>query len=263
MWKWIAATMALLALVGAVAVVTGAELINKPPSSDMGECQTEAASASQGTVVVLIGTNASDATLEDIHLRHLQDVVLPDAARNGARVIEGTISNDSERDPTLVADISFMPTGEGSDNPENQVKWADDQKEMFLRCTRNGLVREPADRSDVFGAISWASSLLPERAEPRRIVVLSDAINTTEGCNLTGRDIVSSAGRAAVMADCGGSNFTGLAGTEIWLGGVGMSSGGDSTGTRTPSQLEDFWSWFIAEHRGRVTRAGTTLLPEG
>jgi hypothetical protein len=262
MWKWIAATTAVLVLACGIAVATGADLIHQPPTSELGECRTEPASNSQATIVVLLGTNASDASLVSTHMRHLQEVVLPEAARDGARVIEGTISGDSERSPTLVADISFLPTGEGSDNPENQETWADDQTDVFLRCTRAALLDEPADRSDVFGALAWGSNLLPDHAELRRIVVLSDAINTTEGCNLTGRDIDSADGRAAVMADCGGADLSGLTATEVWLAGVGLSSGADSTGTLTPSELEAFWSWFVADKGGRVTRAGTTLLPD-
>src|SRR5207253_5160672 len=142
--------------------------------------------------------------------------------------------------------------GDSADNPDNQASWADSKTSEVLGCTRAALTRLRSDRSDVFGALGWAANVLPRRATTRRIVLLSDDINTTEGCNLTGRDI-STAGREVIARDCGTANYHGLAGSDVWLAGIGLSTARDSTATVTPSTLLEFWPWFIASHGGAVS----------
>jgi hypothetical protein len=263
MYKWIAVAIAIVSLACAGATAAGMKLINKPPTSD-GRCRTAPASPTQPTYVIAIGTNASDAGLVDTHLRHLTEVVLPRAAADHARVVIGTISADSERKPTLVADVSLLASGDASDNPENQAAWASQKTSELVACARaTTTTGEAANRSDVFGALAWASSVLPPHADGRHVVLLSDDINTTEGCNLTGRDI-SKTGRQLVADDCGTADYSGLTDADVWLGGVGLSEGEDATtASLTPSTLTEFWTWFVASHNGHVSRAGATLLAAG
>lgn len=260
MRKWIAVTAAVACLAAAGAAAAGLKLVNEPPTSDLGPCRTAPAADTQPAYVVAIGTNASDARLVETHMRHLSEVVLPQAAADNARIVIGTISADSEREPRLVADVSLLATGDASDNPENQAMWAEQKTEEILACVRAAASGEAADRSDVFGALAWAANVLPLRAEGRHVVLLSDDINTTAGCNLTGRDI-SAAGRQLVADECGTPDYRGLDGTDVWLGGVGLSGGGDATAAVTPSTLTEFWTWFVTSHGGHVSRSGATLLP--
>jgi hypothetical protein len=260
MRKWIVLGAIVACLGGLGAVAAGTKLVNSPATADLGPCQTSPASETQPTFVVVIGNNASDAQLVPTHLRHLTQVVLPQAEAEHGRVVVGEIADDSQRDPTLVADISLLPSGDGSDNPENQADWAAHESAQLLSCVNTALAKAPANRSDVFGALAWAANVLPPQASDRHIVLLSDDINTTEGCNLTGRDI-STSGRQRVADDCGKADYSGLAGTDVWLAGVGLSSGDDAATSLTPTTLTEFWSWFVASHGGRVSRAGATLLP--
>lgn len=264
MGKWIAVAGVALALaVAAVVANGGIDLLAEQSESDLGPCRSTPASAEQPVTVVLVGVNASDAELREAHMRHFREVVLPAVERERARLVVGTISGDSARRPRLVADVSFRMTGDGSDNPENQSAFVDDVVMKAVDCVDSAFDGEPADRTDIFGALSWGSGLLPDAAFSRRLVLLTDGINTTEGCNLTGRD-ATAGGRDGVFADCARGHFEGLARSEVWLAGVGLSAeAGDYAGSLTPGILEEFWSAFVSLHHGVVTRAGATLIAEG
>jgi hypothetical protein len=259
--KWIlVAVVASFAVIG-VAAAAGYNLVAESHSTDLGPCRTEPASETQPTYVVAIGTNSSDAALAETHERHLEEVVLPAAIADNARIVVGTVSGDSAREPTLVADLSLLPTGDGSDNPENQATYSSQKAAELAQCVKSALAARPSDRTDVFGALAWAANVMPPTASVRHVVLLSDAINTTEGCNLTGRDI-SPSGRQHVFDQCGSAEYAGLAGADVWLGGAGLTNGGDATPSQlTPSAVIEFWTAFVESHGAHVSRAGATLLP--
>lgn len=267
----VALAAAVSVVVGAaavVAVVAKVPLVNGEVQSASG-CRVagpDPADARRPLWVVLAGHNGSDADDGPAHVEHLRSVVLPAAAAASARVIVALIEADSDREPRVVADLRFAASGPAADNPEVQRRAHDRASSSAVACLTASLAAPPAPRSDPFGAVAWASTVLSTTPAGRRhLVMLTDAVSTTANCNLSGRDLRPTA-RSSVLADCAPELSGGLAGATVWLAGVGLGAGTDpapgaSDQALTPEVLVELWRQFFTAHGAELTRAGVTLLP--
>ncbi|MGH9158270.1 MAG: hypothetical protein ACRD1K_21090 [Acidimicrobiales bacterium] len=266
-------TATLVALVATAAVTAamaaGVPLVGGTRASTEGcrAAEPDSKDAERPLWVVLAGHNGSDADDVDAHLAHLRSVVVPAAAAVSARLVVALIEADSDREPRVVADVRVGASGPAADNDEVQRRAVEAATKKVDGCLSDALDEPAAPRSDPFGAVTWASTVMSTTpSSARHLVLLSDAVSTTASCNLSGRDLRPEA-RPALLAECTPGPADGLEGATAWLAGVGRGAGTDpapgSIGEQalTPSVLIELWQEFFVAHGARLTRAGVTLLP--
>ena len=263
----VGATVVVLAVV-AVAIALGhVPLLNADNTAIKDQCRQQDAPGLQDLPlrIVLAGVNTSDLANRKITEQHLEEVVLPEASTVGARVVVGTISANSSAEPDLVADLVLAATGDAADNPDNQAAAARKATDRIVSCTKTALDRAAATghrtATDIFGAVSWANSLIPPETKDVKVIVLSDDVNTSrKACDFNQQPIDPSS-YDRIFATCAQGDYERLASAEVWLGGIGLDDGDATTKQPSTEDLTALWTAFFARHGAKVTNAGATLLP--
>ena len=257
----LAAALAAVVAFGDIPLVTGDEAEVQDGCRQVEQAEIE----DQAVFLTVIGDNQSDLDNQEVHLRHLEEVVLPAAGKAGARVVVGTISALSVGNPVVIADLSMAPTGDGADNPEVQADATTQTTRRVMACTRAALAaaatsgKSPA--TDVFGAIEWASSVVPAGSSTVQLSLLTDSINTaSKACDFN-QQRIGPEQWDHLFATCAKGDYTALRGSTVWLGGIGLDDGDPDTKQPATADLQALWMEFFARHGATVTKAGPTILP--
>lgn len=242
----------------AVAIVLsgcGATAAGNPgPSADL--------SKTPAVVVTVMGATGSDTAERDVQLGHLRDVVAPKAAQEHARVMVGVVSDSSLTRPQVIADVDLNVAKEAGGNPFTADDLRTERTKQLEKKVSDEMSRlAPAPASDPFGAVLWAESVFAQfpPTTKKLLVLLTDAVATVPGCNLTGRDL-SASFRTQVLSDCTHGRTPRLAGVEVWQGGAGLSLDNDDLPEATALAIEDLWRQFWDTTGANLTRYGPTLV---
>jgi hypothetical protein len=211
-------------------------------------------------MTILVDATRSDVSQQSTEERVVQQVLMPYAAANHDRVVLSLVNGSSYTGSSVVADVSFAFS---SDNPNVVRRETKTGTKLLMAKLEAALTSTPpAQATDVFGALAWSANVLRQTdvVQPRGdvVVLISDAISTLEGCNLTVRDLSTAAVRQRVLADCATPLPKFPPGTTLWGSGAGTDPG---IGTNRALDLEDLYRQYAQVAGLRFGRWGPQLLP--
>lgn len=217
-------------------------------------------SGPQPVAVAILGRTQSDVAENDEQLAQFERVVVDPSADRGARLIVGVVNDASLTRPQVIADVDLDVSGEAEGNGFVANELKKERVEQLLADVRSALAAEtPAPASDPFGAVDWAEQVLRQfPASPKWLVMLTDAVATVEGCNLTARDL-SDANLATVIADCTKGHLPDLAGVVVWQGTAGLGLD-DPLPAERAHRLEALYRAYWAQTGARLDRYATHLF---
>ncbi|WP_261553701.1 hypothetical protein [Frankia tisae] len=137
---------------------------------------------------------------------------------------------------------------------QEQVDAAKEQTAALLGC---GL-REPAQATDLFGAIVLAGTWLHEQeADGHDLTVISDGISTADPFDLSAREL-DDGGITALLAELGSAGgVADLGGVNVRFVGVGV--GVEELGPARLGRVDAFWRAYVDHTGGSVSRIAKTL----
>ena len=210
--------------------------------------------------VVLFGTTSSESAVTDKLLTMFENVVVPAAVEQRARLVVALVSGDSAAGPTIAADVSFARVTDAAEgNPHYEHELITDATDKVVTRVRRVVThREPAPASDWFGATVFASQIFKQfpSAAPKRLTLVGDLVNTAQGCNVSARDL-SPANYDALFSSCTHGALPPLRRVHVVNAGIGLGA----PASLGPA-LQAMWNAYFAATRATVDCQAATLVAD-
>lgn len=205
------------------------------------------------TTLVLLDVSGS-VTDDDLTGRYTDVTArVAESMRGGDRLLGDRISDEGFGGSELLLDVE-MPQETLADNSFAAAAARDTVVAAARRAVGGLFDDRGAPCTDIVGALDAAARVLataPDAGE-KRLVLVTDAVNTCAPLNLLDADLSEDAVRAFVDGERDGGRLPDLAGVRVWVAGAGTDP---RVSRERGFEIERFW-------RAYFEAAGATLAPE-